>query len=72
MGNLQIKTDLKKTIKNFKSLIADKNLDEAKSALKNVYKKFDKAVKRNVFQKNTASRRKSFYARLLTSTTPKA
>ena len=65
LSNLQIKTDLRKTIKQFKALVEQKNLEEAKSVLKTVYKKIDKAAKRNVLHKNTAARRKSLFSRLL-------
>lgn len=64
MHNLDIKTDLKKTVKKFLSAVQDKNKDEATSNLKLVYKKLDKAAKRNILAKNTASRRKSRYSRL--------
>ena len=64
MHNLQIKTDLKKTIKKFVTAAADKKAD-AKDLLKEIYKKFDKAAKRNVMHKKTAARRKSRYARSL-------
>ena len=65
--NLDIKTDLRKTIKKYLGLIQQKNKPEATSTLKVVYKKLDKAAKRNVLPKNTASRRKSRFSRLLTS-----
>lgn len=64
LHNLQIKTDLKKTIKKFMTATADKKAD-VKEVLKEVYKKFDKAAKRNVIHKKTAARRKSRFARLL-------
>ncbi len=64
MRNLDIKTDLKKTVKKF--LVAAKDQkSEAKDLLKTVYKKLDKAAKRNVMHKNTASRRKSRFAKLV-------
>ncbi|MFA6378768.1 MAG: 30S ribosomal protein S20 [Candidatus Omnitrophota bacterium] len=67
MHNLDIKTDLKKTIKKFTASVAAKNLQEAKPLLSIVYKKIDKATKRKILTANTAARRKSFYSRLLTS-----
>ncbi len=67
MANLDIKTDLKKTVKNFLSLVNKKSKEEAKAALSAVYKKIDKAAKRNIFSKNTAARRKSRFSRLLLS-----
>ena len=59
MHNLDIKTDIKKTVKKFKASVESKNLDEAKENLKTVYKKLDKAAKRNILNKNTVARRKS-------------
>lgn len=67
LRNLDIKTDLKKTIKKFKSIVDAKKTDEAKTLLSTVYKKLDKAAKRNVLKKNTAARRKSYFNRLLLS-----
>mgnify|MGYP000870750257 CR=1 FL=1 len=67
LHNLNIKTDLRKTIKKFTAAIAAKNLEEAKSLLNIVYKKIDKATKRNLLKANTASRRKSHYSRLMAS-----
>ena len=65
--NLDLKTDLKKTIKNFTSLVVAKKKTEAQKALQILFKKIDKAAKRNVFHKNTAARRKSRFTRLLLS-----
>ena len=64
--NLDIKTDLKKTIKKFLTAAQAKKA-EAPELLKTVYKKLDKAAKRHILPKQTASRRKSFYARALTA-----
>jgi small subunit ribosomal protein S20 len=64
--NIEIKTDLKKTIKAFLVAIASKP-EEAKVLLSTLYKKLDKAAKRNVMNKNTASRRKARFAKLLVS-----
>jgi len=69
MHNLDIKTDLKKTVKKYLASVNAKKKDEAQSNLKLVYKKLDKAIKRNILKKNTVSRRKSLYAKLLTSLT---
>ena len=69
LSNLDIKTDLKKTVKKFQSFVAAKNTAEAKEALKILYKKFDKAAKRNILHENTAARRKSRYTKLLTNVT---
>ncbi len=66
LHNLQIKTDLKKTIKKFTTAASDKKAD-AVELLKEIYKKFDKAAKRGVCHKKTAARRKSRFAKLLTA-----
>ena len=72
LHNLDIKTDLKKTIKKFTAAVSAKKAEEAKPLLNTVYKKIDKAVKRNILKVNTASRRKSFYSRMLAGlSTPK-
>ena len=65
LQNQDIKTELKKTVKKFKASVAEKNAKEAASDLDAVYKKLDKATKRNVLHKNTASRRKSQFSKLL-------
>lgn len=67
MHNLDIKTDLKKTIKRYLASIDTKNKQEAQENLKAVYKKLDKAAKRRILEKNTASRRKSRFSKLLAS-----
>ena len=67
MHNLDLKSELKRTIKSFLDSVAAKKKDDAQSQLKNVYKKLDKAAKRNILNKNTASRRKSRFSRLLAS-----
>ena len=66
MQNLDIKTDLKKTLKSF-IVAVEENKVESKDLLKKLYKKFDKAAKRNVMHRKTAARRKSRFAKLLAS-----
>ena len=70
LNNLDIKTDIKKAVKQFKASLASKNQEEAKKTLQTLYKKFDKAAKRNVLHKNTAARRKSLFTRLFSSIQP--
>ena len=65
MHNLDIKTDIKKTVKKYNASIESKNAAEAKENLKTVYKKIDKAAKRNIISKNTAARRKSKFSKQL-------
>ena len=64
LHNLQIKTDLKKTVKKFVTATTTQKGD-SKELLKEIYKKFDKAAKRHVMHKKTAARRKSRFARSL-------
>jgi small subunit ribosomal protein S20 len=68
LRNLDIKTDLKKTVKKYLVSVKSENPVEAQDNLKLVYKKLDKAVKRDILKKNTASRRKSTLTKLLTKT----
>lgn len=64
MHNLDIKTDLKKTIKKFLSSVDSKNKTETQSLLSLLYKKLDKAAKRKILHPNTISRRKSHFSKL--------
>lgn len=59
LRNLQIKKDLKKTIKKFQALLSAKSFDEAKSLLVRVFSKLDKAAKKGIMHKNASCRRKS-------------
>lgn len=63
--NLDRKTDLKKTIKSFLTFVKDEKTDEAATQLKAVYKKLDKSAKQNIIHKNTASRRKARFAKMV-------
>jgi len=63
MHNLDVKTDLKKTLKQF-IVAATAKTAESKDLLKTVYKKIDKAAKRNIIHKKTAARRKAKFARM--------
>lgn len=67
LHNLDITTDLRKTIKKFLALVNAKSATEAQSTLKLVYKKLDKAAKRHILHDNTASRRKARFSRLVKS-----
>jgi small subunit ribosomal protein S20 len=67
MQNLDIKSDLKKTLKQF-TVSAEAKKTDAADLLKNVYKKLDKAAKRNVIHKRTAARRKAKFAKLVAAT----
>ena len=65
LHNLDIRTALRKTIKKFLIVVETKNKAAAQTDLKIVFKKLDKAAKRNILNKNTAARRKSRYSRLV-------
>ncbi len=65
MHNLDIKSDIKKSVKKFVASLKGNKLEEAQSQLNLLYKKFDKAAKNNILHKKTAARRKSRLHRLL-------
>lgn len=67
LHNLDIKTDLKKTVKSYKSALSKDNKAEAEAKLKEAHKKIDKAAKRNLLHKNTAARKKSQLSKSLLS-----
>ncbi len=69
MHNLDIKTDLKKATKKFLAAVEKKDSTEAQSGLSVLYKKLDKAAKRNILHKNTVARRKSKFSKQLASLT---
>ncbi len=57
--NLRRKVAMKKAVKNFKELVKMEKFSEAEEKIPSVYKAIDKAEKRGVIKKNTASRKKS-------------
>lgn len=59
LRNIRLKGDLKKSLKKIQSLIAAKNVAEAKKSLIEVNSKIDKAVSKGILNKNTANRKKS-------------
>lgn len=63
--NLVYKKKMKKLIKEMRSLVAGKKIEEAKKILPQVYKILDKAAKVNVIKKNTADRKKSRITKLI-------
>ena len=67
MHNLDIKTDLRKTTKKYLLSVKEKKTADAQANLKVLFKKIDKAAKRNIFHKNTAARRKSNFSKKLAS-----
>lgn len=67
MHNLDIKTALKKTTKKFLASVKDKDKGKAQSNLNELYKKLDKATKRNLLHENTVAHRKSKFSKQLAS-----
>ncbi|MDD5019171.1 MAG: 30S ribosomal protein S20 [Candidatus Omnitrophica bacterium] len=58
-ANAEKRSELKKELKKFRSLISQGKIDEAKSQIKIVFSKLDRAVGKGILHKNTVSRRKS-------------
>ncbi len=65
LRNLKIKTKIKKAIKEIKKLIQQKEIEKAKAALPEFYKILDKAAKAGVLKENSAARKKSKIARVI-------
>ncbi len=55
---------VKESIKAIEKLIKEKNKEGAKKLLPKAYSAIDKACKRGVLKKNTASRRKALLSRI--------
>jgi small subunit ribosomal protein S20 len=63
--NLVSKEKMNKTVKAVKKLFVSKTKEGAKEALVLAYKALDKAAKKGVIKKNTASRKKSRLAKAI-------
>jgi len=63
--NLIYKTKIKNLIKEARNLVLAKKIEEAKKLLPQIYKILDKAAKVGVIKKNTAARKKSRIAKLI-------
>ena len=63
--NLRRKVAMKKAVKRFRELVKDDKFKEAEAEMPLVYKAIDKAEKRGIIKKNTASRKKSRLSVLL-------
>lgn len=61
--NIVYKNNIKKIVKDFKSLVLENKNEEAKKLLPQIYKALDKAAKVGVIKKNNASRRKSRFTK---------
>ena len=65
--NLRRKKAMRDILKKLKQLKEEGKIEEAKKLLPLAYKAIDKAAKRGVIKKNTASRKKSSAAKLISS-----
>lgn len=63
--NLLYINNLKKLIKEAKTFVMEKKMNEAKALLPKVYAILDKAAKVGIIKKNNASRRKSRMAKMI-------
>jgi len=63
--NSEYKNKIKNLVKEVRTLVSEKKLDDAKKLLPKLYQALDKAAKVNVLKGNTASRRKSRFAKLV-------
>lgn len=61
--NSKTRAKVKNATKQVKKLVGDKNVDDALKALRDAMSALDKAVKKGVVHKNTASRKKSRMAK---------
>ncbi|KKQ97110.1 MAG: 30S ribosomal protein S20 [Candidatus Nealsonbacteria bacterium RIFCSPLOWO2_12_FULL_39_31] len=63
--NIGRKKKIRDLIKEARSLISKKKIDEAKEILPQIYKMLDKGAKVGIMKKNTASRKKSRITKLI-------
>ena len=64
--NLRRKNEMQNVIKQYKKLILSKKTDEATKLIPQLQKAIDKAQKRGIIKKNTASRKKSRLLKTIT------
>ena len=57
---------MQSVIKEYKKLIAAKKIEEAKKLIPDLQRAIDKATKRGLIKKNTASRKKSRLLKIIT------
>jgi len=65
VNNLKRKDAINSVLKEFKKLVLDKKVKEAKALISKAQQALDKAVKTNLIKKNTASRKKSRLAKMI-------
>ena len=64
--NQAVRSELKTLTKRLLALLKDQKLDEAKTLIRTVVSKFDRAASTGIIHRNTAARYKSRLARRLT------
>jgi small subunit ribosomal protein S20 len=64
--NLRRKNEMQDVIKQYKKLVAAKKTDEAQKMIPRLQQVIDKAKKRGLIKKNTASRKKSRLIKTIT------
>ncbi|MDO8474090.1 MAG: 30S ribosomal protein S20 [bacterium] len=68
--NKQVRVKVRDVIKEMRTLISQKKIEEARLLLPKLYKTLDKAAKVGVMKKNTVSRKKSRITLSLTKDKP--
>lgn len=71
VNNIKTKSKFKAAVKKVKKLVSETNATDAIAALKDAMSTMDKAVKKGVMHKNTASRKKSRLAKSISKLTKK-
>lgn len=64
--NLRRKNDMQLVVKQYKKLVAAKKNDEAQKLIPKLQQAIDKAAKKGIIKKNTASRKKSRLIKTIT------
>jgi len=59
------KKNLKESFKKIEKLVKEKKREEANKVLPDLYRSIDKAAKRGIIKKNTASRKKSRITKMI-------
>ncbi len=69
LDNYRMRRRMRRTVRLFEDLLEKGDFDKAKEQLSRVSKVYDKAAKKGVIKKNTASRKKSRLAKMYNITT---
>jgi small subunit ribosomal protein S20 len=70
LKNIQKKAKIKDLIKEVRSLVSHKKIEEAKKRLSQVYKLLDKTAKTGLIKKNAAARKKARITKLINKIKP--